>query len=182
MRALRSTALAGAVFLSGFPACASAQSAFPTAAGGMMVPGTALLVPNGQGGAGAGPVVAPVSPSNPLAVACVSGCNTGTVAVSGTVAPAPASGPAGASGCIVGTSSAQCAAAVAGRRLLAIDNESPTATIACAFGNMTPALNTAGSWTIPPQSVRDWSGSYVPNDAVNCVASAAGTPVTIEAN
>lgn len=149
-----------------------------------MVPGTALLVPNGQGGAGGGigPVVAPVSPSNPLAVTCVSGCNAGAVAVSGNITTVPASGPAGATGCIVGTSSTQCAVAMASRRLLAIDNESATTTIACAFGNMTPALNTAGSWTIPPQSVRDWSGSYVPNDAVNCIASAAGTPVTIEAN
>lgn len=74
-----------------------------------------------------------------------------------------------------------------GYRLIAVDNESPTASIAVCFGaGCTPALNTAGSYTIPPGSTRLWSvpygagGGY--NDQMNGVASASSTPVTVEAH
>lgn len=97
----------------------------------------------------------------------------------------PATGTGGFTAVTVGTSSAQALAAAPlpnGRKLLAIDNESTTATIACRFG-AAAALNTAGSYTIPAGAIMTWSApSYVPADVVNCIATAAGTPVTIEAH
>lgn len=84
----------------------------------------------------------------------------------------------------IGTSSAQALAASAGPRLfLSIDNESATATIACSFGG-TAAANTAGSYTIAPGQTRTWgpaaADSPLNGAAVNCIASAASTPATIE--
>lgn len=80
----------------------------------------------------------------------------------------------------VGTTSAQVLAA-APRQLLALDNESTTATVACAFGAVA-AINTKGSFTLPPGVTRTWNSYPVPADAVNCIASALATPLTIEAN
>lgn len=71
--------------------------------------------------------------------------------------------------------------AAASRRLLSIDNESTTATIACAFG-ATAAINTAGSFTLVPGTTRVWNSYPVPADAVNCISSAATSPATVEAN
>lgn len=95
----------------------------------------------------------------------------------------PASGPGGGGTAVtVGAASAQAVAAATGpRKLVAIDNESTTATIACNFGG-TAALNTAGSWTIPPGNTRTWAGPFVPTDAINCIASAGGTPATFQVN
>jgi hypothetical protein len=89
----------------------------------------------------------------------------------------------------VGTSSAQVLAAPTNgeRYFLSIDNESASATIACAFGR-TAALNTAGSYTIAASQARiwqmpqDWYNHPIPSGAVNCIASAASTPVTIESD
>ena len=72
--------------------------------------------------------------------------------------------------------------AAQGRSQLAIDNESATYAVACAFG-ATAALNTAGSWTIPAGMTRTWpavSGGFVPSDTVNCIAGAASTPISIQ--
>ena len=143
---------------------AAAQSQFPTSAPASVVPGTAMLIANGLT-VGGQPEMAPVSLTNPLPVV-----------------PLPNSGAGSTSAVTVGTSSAPAlGAAVGGRKFLAIDNESQTATLACAFG-AAAALNTAGSFTIPPGFTRTWDGTFVPNDAVNCIASAGSTPVTIEAN
>lgn len=85
----------------------------------------------------------------------------------------------------VTNSSTQMLAAVAGSRLfLSINNESTTATIACAF-SATAAANTAGSYTIGPGNTRTWGpGTYeipgAPGGAVNCISSAATSPATIE--
>lgn len=94
---------------------------------------------------------------------------------------APPSGPITVIAASVGVSSAQVAAAATKRRMLvAIDNESSTATIACAFG-ATAALNTAGSFTITAGATRIWGNpGFVPTDAINCIASGASTPVTVE--
>ena len=62
------------------------------------------------------------------------------------------------------------------RGILAVDNESTTATIACAFG-ITAVLNSAGSWTIPPGVTRVFD-VFPPSDQLNCIASGAATPVT----
>jgi hypothetical protein len=70
----------------------------------------------------------------------------------------------------------------AGRRsLLAIVNESITATIACAFG-ATASIYAAGSFTIPPGATRVWSSFPVPAEAVNCISDAASSAATIEVN
>jgi len=79
------------------------------------------------------------------------------------------------------STSAQILAAAAQRQLVVIDNESTTATIACAFG-ATAAINTAGSFTIEPNTVRVWNSAPIPTDAVNCISSAASSPATIEVN
>jgi hypothetical protein len=92
----------------------------------------------------------------------------------------PASPAGSVSAVTVGVSSAQALAAAAnGRRLLAIDNESTTATIACSPGG-TAALNTAGSYTIPPGMTRTWAGTAVPADAINCISDTASTPATFQ--
>ena len=81
----------------------------------------------------------------------------------------------------VGTSSAQALAKpVIAYRMLAIDNESATANIACSFGG-TAALNTAGSYTIPAGLTRTWAApGWTMNQAINCISDTASTPVTIE--
>ena len=81
----------------------------------------------------------------------------------------------------VGTSSAQALATpTIAYRMLAIDNESTTATIACAFGG-TAALNTAGSYTISSSLTRVWMApGWSMNQAINCISDTASTPVTIE--
>ncbi len=152
------------------------------------------MTPNGETAPG-GQVVAPVTSSNPLSVTCVSGCTSGPVSVTGGAITSnqgtaglspwpmkaePTSGTGSVSACTVGTTSAACAAAATSRVLVAIANESTSATIACSFGGAA-ALNAAGSWTIPPGDTRSWSGSFVPAEAINCIAGAASTPVTIEA-
>jgi hypothetical protein len=78
----------------------------------------------------------------------------------------------------VGTSSAQALAAGSASKFLDIMNESASATIACAFG-ATAVINGGGSITFPPGWHRSWEGSFVPTDAVNCIASGASTPATI---
>lgn len=89
----------------------------------------------------------------------------------------------------VGTSSAQCLAANTGPgyRLIVIDNESATATIAFNVGG-TAALNTAGSITLYPSVTLNGADSRIiiaapPNttmhDPINCIASGASTPATI---
>ena len=138
-----------------------AQSQFPTPAANSLVKGEAVLIPNGAS-AGGQTVFAPPSSTNPLPVR-----NSATTA-SGSVTPAT-----------VGTVSVQVLAGAV-RKFLAIDNESPSTMLACALGS-TAMLNSAGSFTIPAGTTRTWDGSFVPSDAVNCVASAAGTPVTLEA-
>lgn len=96
----------------------------------------------------------------------------------------------------IGTTSVQIAAPAStspatSRRVLVVCNQSQTATVAITLGpnNTNPAvINGAGSYNIPPSGggpiyCFGWSGgdTYVPADAVNAIASASGTPITIEA-
>ena len=90
----------------------------------------------------------------------------------------PTGGTGSYSAATIGAASGQAVAAGTAVVFLDLVNQSATATIACAFG--APAvLNGAGSITIPPLWHRSWEGSFVPTDAVNCIASAAATPATI---
>jgi hypothetical protein len=142
---------------------AFAQSQFPTPAANSVVRGTAILVPNGQT-VGGQPVMAPPSATSPMATQ-----------------QTPNSGSGSVTAVTLGTGSTQVLAAVTSRKFLAIDNESTSAAIACAFG-ATASIDTAGSFTIQPGLTRTWDGSFVPSDAVNCVAAAGATPVTVEAD
>lgn len=86
----------------------------------------------------------------------------------------------------VGTSSTQAlAAAVGPRTFLSIDNESTAAAVACSFGG-TAALNTAGDYTVPAGTTRTWTANFswrpLSGAALNCIASGASTPVTIESD
>lgn len=68
------------------------------------------------------------------------------------------------------------------RQFLAIDNESATIAIACAFGGAA-AVNTGGSWTIPAGATRTWPavpGGPVPTDAINCIAASGSPTITIQ--
>lgn len=83
-----------------------------------------------------------------------------------------------------GTASAQAVGANP-RRYLMISNESASASVAFAFGaSATAALNTGGSITLGPApgpgSAYEYKyPSLVPDDAIQMIASAASTPVTI---
>jgi len=81
----------------------------------------------------------------------------------------------------VGTASAQALAASSATVYLFIQNVSTTANVACNFG-ATAALNTAGSFMLVPNQSRTFEGSFVPTTVLNCIASAAATPVTIESH
>ncbi len=95
------------------------------------------------------------------------------------VRTAPTNGTGGYSGATIGTASSVALAARTGQqRDLTLRNESTSAMIAVAFGS-TPALNTAGSFTLGPGDSLTWSGNYVPLDTVNAIASAAGASLTI---
>ena len=81
----------------------------------------------------------------------------------------------------IGTSSAALLPNSSGRKLLAVHNESTTASIAICFGaTCTAALNTAGNWTIPAGQTILWNtAGAVPTDAVNAIASVSA-PATVE--
>jgi hypothetical protein len=67
---------------------------------------------------------------------------------------------------------------------LGIFNQSITATVYVAFDTAAVAAATAGQITLLPvvganKSSVEFTGNSVPNGAVNVIASAAGTPLTI---
>ncbi len=86
--------------------------------------------------------------------------------------------------CTITNSSALAVTLPTQTTVLAIDNESASATIACAFANGTAALNTAGSWTIPPGFTRTWffgpKLGLINPGILNCISGAATSPATIE--
>lgn len=89
----------------------------------------------------------------------------------------PASSSVTKTAATVGTSSAQ-ALASGTRRYLKICNESASAFAAYNFGG-TAILNSAGGKTLTPYQCDEYAESFVPSDAVNMIASAVSTPVTI---
>jgi hypothetical protein len=93
-------------------------------------------------------------------------------------APAPLQGTGGVTSATVGTSSAQALAAGARVAVLSIQNVSASASVACSLGG-TAALNTAGSFQIAAGQILAFNTNYIPQDAVNCIASASSTPVTV---
>jgi len=77
----------------------------------------------------------------------------------------------------VGTSSAQ---GVAGktRNFLLIQNQSASATVSFAFASAA-VLNGAGSFTLAAGASMRWDQTFVPSDAINFIASAGSTPVSV---
>lgn len=92
---------------------------------------------------------------------------------------AQAAAPFAATACTVGTGSTQCLAAGV-MHSITVQNVSTGANVACTWGG-TPALNAAGSIMLSAgQSFTFGPGtSGVPGSILNCIASAAGTPLTI---
>jgi len=84
-------------------------------------------------------------------------------------------------GCTVGASSAQCLAAGTAKTFVQIQNTSASATIACAWG-ATAVLNSAGSVQLSPGQPASWGPNTggIPNQALNCIASAGSTPLYVE--
>lgn len=114
----------------------------------------------------------PATPAN-----CLKPDASGNLPTTTTVAPT--AGAMTVTAPSVGTSSAQALAAGT-RKYLFIQNVSAAATIACRVDAGTAALNTAGSFMLPPLASRTWEGSATPNAAITCIASAAATPAVIE--
>jgi hypothetical protein len=85
-------------------------------------------------------------------------------------------------GATVGTSSAQALAAGAYNHVQ-IQNTSVSASIACAWG-ASAVLNASGSILLTPGQSALWgpTTSGVPASALNCIASAASTPLYLESN
>lgn len=110
---------------------------------------------------------APVSDANPMPV-------------DGSIVVAPDADSGAYVAKTVTSSSTQMLAAGVATKFLQINNESTTATIACNFGG-TAALNTAGSITLPPGWTATWDGTFIPDDAINCISSAATSAATFGA-
>jgi hypothetical protein len=95
-----------------------------------------------------------------------------------------AASASGTCACTVGTGSTVClnAKTTASYRVITVDNESATAIIACTDDGTTPALNTAGSWTIQPLQTRQWPTGPNLNHSgpLNCLSNTASTPVTVK--
>ena len=86
-------------------------------------------------------------------------------------------------GCTVGAASAQCLAANTAKSFVQVENTSTSATIACAWG-VAAVLNSAGSFQLTPGQTASWGlvTGGVPTGALNCIASAASTPMYLEWN
>ena len=86
-------------------------------------------------------------------------------------------------GCTVATSSGTCLAANTAVTFLQVQNTSATASVACAFGT-TAVLNATNSFQLAPGQSASWGPSTggVPTGALNCIASAASTPLYVEWN
>lgn len=86
-------------------------------------------------------------------------------------------------GCTVGTSSAACLAAATAATFVQVQNNSATATVACSWGG-TAALNSATSFQLAPGQSASWGQTTggIPNEALNCIASVASTPLYVEYN
>jgi hypothetical protein len=86
-------------------------------------------------------------------------------------------------GCAVGTASATCLAAGVAKSFVQVQNASASASIACAWG-ATAALNGSGSFQLAAGQGASWGPvtAGIPSGALNCISSAASTPLFVEWN
>lgn len=165
----------------------TAAAIFYVAAEFFFTPGVGLVQTHAQGGPAA-PVAGNayewqngrITPDamilvDPLALQQRATVNsTGTLNTRSEIFSTPA-GP----GAVTLTSTSTAVIAAGPKKFIAIDNESGSTSIACSFGG-TAALNTAGSFTIPPGSTRVWNSVWIPSDAVQCISGAASSAATIQ--
>ncbi len=85
------------------------------------------------------------------------------------------------SSCTVGVAAAACLGANP-RLFVMLQNVSTAASIACSWTSITPALNAIGSFMLAPGQVAFWgpTTSGAPNQALNCIASVAASPLYVE--
>jgi len=93
---------------------------------------------------------------------------------------APINGSSNYAAATIGASSTSVLASATVRYFLSITNQSAVNNVACNLGG-TAVINGAGSIDIPPGWQLVWEGTYVPLDAVNCIASGSSTPITVGA-
>lgn len=107
---------------------------------------------------------------------------TGTFAVQATTTPT--AGTYTIAGCTVGVSSASCVATSTVVNHVMIQNTSASANVACHWAGGTAVLNSNGSVQLGPGQSALWGPltSGVPSGAMNCIASAASTPLYVEYN
>jgi hypothetical protein len=86
-------------------------------------------------------------------------------------------------GCTVAVTTGQCLAANTAVQYLSIQNTSVSANIACSFG-VSAVLNSSTSIQLAPGQPASWGPQTagVPSGAMNCIASAATTPLYVEWN
>jgi hypothetical protein len=99
------------------------------------------------------------------------------------VVGAPAAAARNFPGCTVGISSAQCLAAATATQFVQIQNTSASATVACAWG-VVAVLNSKTAVQLAAGQSASWgiNTGGVPNEALNCIASGASTPLYLEWN
>jgi hypothetical protein len=113
------------------------------------------------------------------------GGNITTVPVPNTAAAVvtlrPDPGAVTVAGCSVQVASNLCLAAASAVRWLQVQNTHATSTVACAWGG-TAVLNDTGSFMLAPGQSASWGPNTagVPNQALNCIASVAATPLYVE--
>jgi hypothetical protein len=114
----------------------------------------------------------PVSPGHLRTANCPGGasvCFSPDVAASGAF-----------SGATVATTHAQVLAAGTAQSYLMLANPSAAGgnSIYCSFGG-TAVVAAAGTIAIAPGQSYTWESSYIPNDAIDCIAATGSTPLTI---
>lgn len=100
------------------------------------------------------------------------------------VTTTPTAGTYTIAGCTVGITSASCVATSTVVNHVMIQNTSATANVACHWASGAAVLNASGSVQLGPGQSALWgpSTSGVPSGAMNCIASAASTPLYVEYN
>lgn len=109
---------------------------------------------------------------------------TAGAAAIGSVTTTPTAGTYTIAGCTVGVASASCIATSTVVNHVLIQNASATANVACHWAGGTAILNSSGSVQLGPGQSALWgpTTSGVPSGAMDCIASAASTPLYVEYN